>query len=126
MWRVEFSSDRFLPYLPDEHQNVPGVTGYELAHWLSEALAAREVYTSYPQSAEWGWYIEYVDQGLEVIIGCSRQPEAKRPNEWSIFVKPNLSLAEGGVSGVSNEVSAFLAGQIGGLLQQEGFAFQEC
>jgi len=35
MWRMEFFSDRFAPYLPEEAQQNPGAYGFELAHWLS-------------------------------------------------------------------------------------------
>ena len=39
MSRIEFSSTKFLPYLPESCQVNPGVYGFELASWLSLALA---------------------------------------------------------------------------------------
>lgn len=57
MWRIEFSSAEFLPYLPEQAQANPGVYGFELAQWLSRALAERGVVTSYPIGEDWGWLI---------------------------------------------------------------------
>ena len=46
MWRIEFSSDKFMPYLPESAQQNPGAYGFELAHWLSMQLATRGIATN--------------------------------------------------------------------------------
>jgi hypothetical protein len=97
MWRIEFSSAEFLPYLPEDSQGNPGVYGFELAHWLSRALAERGVVTSYPLGEDWGWLIEYIDGDLEVTIGCASIADegegySGKPISWSIFVRPHQSL----------------------------------
>jgi hypothetical protein len=97
MWRIEFSSSEFLPYLPEESQGNPGVYGYELAHWLSRTLAQRGVITSYPLGEDWGWLIEYIEGDLEVTIGCSSMAEegegySGKPVAWSVFVRPRQSV----------------------------------
>ncbi len=97
MWRVEFSSAEFLPYLPEDAQGNPGVYGFELAHWLSRTLAERGITTSYPLGEDWGWFIEYLDGELEVMIGCSSMADegegySGKPIAWSIFVKPHRSV----------------------------------
>lgn len=97
MWRIEFSSAEFLPYLPEESQGNPGVYGFELAHWLSRKLAQRGVITSYPLGEDWGWLIEYIEGDLEVTIGCASMTEQGegydgKPIAWSVFVRPHLSV----------------------------------
>jgi hypothetical protein len=68
---AEFSSAAFAPVLPDECQVNPEVYGAELAFWLCQALAKIGVATSYPQSEDWGWYIEYQnEEGSEFAIHC--------------------------------------------------------
>lgn len=46
---VDFESNLFIPFLPDEAQVNPTVYGAELAFWLSRQLAQRGMPTSYPQ-----------------------------------------------------------------------------
>jgi len=97
MWRIEFSSADFLPYLPEDSQANPGVYGFELAHWLSRALAEGGLVTSYPLGEDWGWFIEYTEGDLETMIGCSSMAGVDegytgKPISWSVFVKPHQSL----------------------------------
>lgn len=97
MWRIEFSSAEFLPYLPEKSQVNPGAYGFELAHWLSCALAKQGVTTSYPISEDWGWLIEYIEDDLEVTIGCGSMADegegyGSKPIGWSVFVKPHQSV----------------------------------
>src|SRR5690606_27273095 len=65
MWRIEFISSEFRPYLPEQCQANPGVYGFELAQWLSMALAEQGLATSYPLGEDWGWFIEYLDDERE-------------------------------------------------------------
>jgi hypothetical protein len=51
-----FVSDQFVPFLPEESQVNPEVYGAELAWWLASELARRNVFTSYPEYEDWGWY----------------------------------------------------------------------
>ena len=68
---AEFSSAEFAPALPEECQVNPEVYGAELAFWLCQALARAGVATSYPQSEDWGWYIEYQNEsGSEFAVHC--------------------------------------------------------
>ena len=99
MWHIEFSSAEFLPYLPEACQANPGVYGFELALWLSRALAERGLVTSYPLGEDWGWFIEYVEGETEIMIGCSsvaEEGEGYRGQAitWGIFVKPQRSLKQ--------------------------------
>lgn len=93
MWEIEFASDAFLPYLPEEAQGNPGVYGFELALWLSQELARRGVVTSYPLAEDWGWLLEANDSGRETMIGCGSISDPgegylKRAIRWRIFVRP--------------------------------------
>lgn len=99
--RIEFTSDQFLPYLPEQAQVNPGAYGFELAHWLSQQLAAQGVVTSYPLSEDWGWFLEYIEGEAEFMIGCGSQASegdgyrvepADRRITWHIFVKQQLSI----------------------------------
>jgi hypothetical protein len=68
---VEFRSTDFVPFLPDDAQVNPGRYGAELAFWLSSALAKCGIVTSYPESEDWGWYIEYsMGEGSEFAVHC--------------------------------------------------------
>lgn len=96
MRRIEFSSADFLPYLPEDSQENPGVYGFELAHWLSRALAERGVVTSYPLGEDWGWLLEYIDGDIEVTIGCSSMADegegyTGKAIPWSVFLRPHRS-----------------------------------
>ena len=82
MSRIEFSSTRFLPYLPESCQVNPGVYGFELATWLSRKLAEAGFPTSYPTNEDWGWYIEYVEDEAAYLIGCgcaAQEGEGREP-----------------------------------------------
>jgi hypothetical protein len=99
MWRIEFSSDKFPPYLPENAQQNPGVYGFELAHWLSIQLAGRQVATGYPVGEDWGWFINYFEDDMEIMIGCGS--ESKRgdgytggPIKWRVFVRQPQSLKQ--------------------------------
>ena len=100
MWRIEFSTDKFLPVLPEQCQTNPGAYGFELALWLAQSLLARGLITSYPQSEDWGWFIEYTDADeTEIQIGCSSMAAdgegyTKEAIGWSVFVKPYRSVRQ--------------------------------
>lgn len=122
MWHIEFSSAEFLPCLPEQCQANPGVYGFELALWLSRALAERGLVTSYPLGEDWGWFIEHLDGETEIMIGCSSVAEEGEgyrgePITWGIFVKPRRSLKqrlqgrspEGPVRRLTEAIEAVLA-----------------
>lgn len=99
MWRIEFFSDRFAPYLPEEAQQNPGAYGYELADWLARQLAMRGLITSYPTGEDWGWFIEYSDGQTEVMIGCNSEASegdgyAGKAIAWRVFVREPKSLRQ--------------------------------
>lgn len=131
MWRIEFTSDRFLPALPEACQANPGAYGFELAWWLARALAARGVPTSYPLGEDWGWLIERSDeQEREFSIGCASIAEegegyAGKPLRWSVFVRPYRSLRQR-IQGVDHgEQVQALARHITAVLQAEGIAVEQ-
>ena len=100
MWRIEFSTDKFLPVLPEECQSNPGAYGFELAYWLAQALYKQGVITSYPVEEDWGWLIEHTDSfDNEYTIGCSSAAAyndgyRNQSVQWSIFIRPYISLRE--------------------------------
>jgi hypothetical protein len=99
MWRIEFSSDKFAPYLPEEAQQNPGAYGFELAHWLSLQLAKRGIMTGYPLGEDWGWFIEYLEGETEVMIGCNSEARegdgyTSKPIAWRVFVRQPRSFVQ--------------------------------
>jgi len=100
MWRIEFSSAKFLPTLPVACQNNPGIYGFELALWLAQALGRRGIATSYPAPEDWGWLIEYeLPAGASFLIGCASLcgPHAGydgEPLDWSIAVEEHRSMKQ--------------------------------
>jgi hypothetical protein len=84
---VEFDSDMFHPYLPDEAQVNPAVYGFELTLWFSQQLAQRGVVTSYPQSEDWGWYLDYLTgDGYEYMWCCANQEGSS--GKWQCSLQP--------------------------------------
>jgi hypothetical protein len=125
MWRIEFTSAEFLPYLPEGSQANPGVYGFELASWLSRALMDRGIITSYPIGEDWGWLVEYMEGELEVTVGCSSMAEdgegySGKPISWSIFVRPHKSLKKFFGRGAEPEVPARLTDAIEAVLVAKG------
>jgi hypothetical protein len=83
---AEFTSDKFVPVLPDESQVNPGVFGAELAFWLCTQLAANGVVTSYPQSEDWGWYLDYsTESGAEFAIHCGNVADDE--HRWLLSIR---------------------------------------
>ena len=84
---IDFESDLFAPYLPDDAQVNPGVFGAELTFWLSRQLALRGVMTSYPAYEDWGWFIEYrTEDGHEYWLRCTNRDEAR--DKWRCHLEP--------------------------------------
>jgi hypothetical protein len=99
MWRIEFSTDKFTPYLPEEAQQNPGAYGFELADWLARSLAQQGLITSYPVGEDWGWFIEYLQGETEVMIGCGSEAKEGdgyngKPISWRVFVRQPKSLKQ--------------------------------
>ena len=83
---VEFRSESFRPFLPDDSQVNPGVYGAELAFWLASRLAAVGVITSYPEQEDWGWYIEYLPaSGSEFAVHCTNDDESG--TRWTLRLR---------------------------------------
>ena len=129
MWRIEFDSAKFLPFLPERSQANPGVYGFELATWLSQALARRGIVTTYPLGEDWGWLLEYFAGELELLIGCSSvcsedDGYKSAPITWSIFVDPRRSLKQK-LKGVSLDgPTETLTVHITALLESEGITWR--
>lgn len=125
--RIEFSSDRFLPYLPESCQVNPGAYGFELALWLSNALMQAGLVTSYPISEDWGWFIEYSEGEAEFMIGCGCAADEGegyqgQPVRWSVFVRPVLSLMQRLRGQTAPAIAAKLTQAIAAVLEAEGMA----
>ncbi len=84
---VEFDSDLFKPFLPEDSQVNPYVYGAELAFWLSKQLAKKGVVTSYPNFEDWGWFIEYITDLEDEYWLCCGNREGKN-NKWRCFLDP--------------------------------------
>ena len=129
MWQIEFSTDKFLPYLPEDSQGNPGVYGFELALWLSQGLMKRNIATAYPLGEDWGWFIEYLRDELELMICCSSQAEDGEgykgtPIQWSIFIRAPGGLFKKTKGPQHDKAIALLADNICAMLQQEGITFE--
>jgi hypothetical protein len=98
IWRIGFSSAKFLPTLPEACQAGPGAYGFELALWLAQGLCRHGVVTGYPNVEEWGWCLECEPaDGLSFMIGCCSECRAGAGYQgaavgWSVFVRERLSL----------------------------------
>lgn len=83
---VEFYSDHFAPFLPEDSQVNPERYGAELAWWLCRKLALEGVYTSYPNFEDWGWFLEYITEGNEYWLCCGNIDGFE--NKWRIILQP--------------------------------------
>jgi hypothetical protein len=83
---VDFTSELFKPFLPDDSQVNPHVYGAELTFWLSMKLAEKEVITTYPNNEDWGWFLEYFVDDNEYMLCCSNSDE--EGVEWRCYLRP--------------------------------------
>lgn len=83
---VDFTSDLFKPFLPEDTQVNPHVYGAELAYWLSQNLAKKNIITTYPNNEDWGWFLEYFIDDNEYMLCCSNSDEEGK--EWRCFLRP--------------------------------------
>lgn len=122
MWHIEFKSDRFQPFLPESSQINGGVYGFELALWLAQELSAEGVFTSYPVSEDWGWFIEYMHEGRSVLIGCNGEAAApgEKPSRWRIYVQAQLSMSQRLRGERADEALEIVRRAIQSLLAREG------
>ncbi len=129
MTRIEFYSDRFLPYLPEACQVNPGAYGFELALWLSKTLMQAGIVTGYPVSEDWGWFIGYAEGDAQFMIGCGCEANEGegylgQPLLWSVFIQQSLSLKQRLYGQTAPTIAAKLAEAVVAVLQAEGIAVQ--
>jgi hypothetical protein len=82
---VDFKSELFTPFLPEDSQVNPHVYGAELAYWLSQNLANKKIITTYPNNEDWGWFLEYFIDDNEYMLCCSNSDEEGK--EWRCFLR---------------------------------------
>jgi hypothetical protein len=94
---IQFSSDQFRPYLPDDRQVGPNTYGYELAVWLARELAAVRIVTSYPEpDSGIGWYLSHKVRGVECSINCRGRYDADADKyQWKIGIFSGYELVPG-------------------------------
>jgi hypothetical protein len=125
MWRIEFSSAKFLPTLPVACQSNPGVYGFELALWLAQSLGRRGIATSYPAPEDWGWLIEYaLPEERSFMIGCAsvcgpHQGYDGQALDWSICVAEHRSMQQRIRNLSSTGELEALSAHIVGILEEE-------
>ena len=125
MTDIEFTSAKFLPYLPEDCQANPGAYGFELALWLSRTLAQAGIVTSYPQEEDWGWFVEYIEGEAEFMIGCASQCDAGegylgQPVAWRVFIEQSLSLKQRLKGQAAPHIASTLVSAIVAALRSEG------
>ena len=83
---AEFTCPAVAPFLPEDSQVNPEVYGAELAFWLARSLAAEGVVTTYPESDDWGWYLEFCTESeSEFAVHCGNVGGSKE--RWAIQVR---------------------------------------
>jgi hypothetical protein len=83
---AEFSSELFRPFLPEESQVNPEVYGAELAYWLARKLSEAGIFTSYPESEDWGWLLGYeTGSGARFMILCRNVDESA--SRWNLAIE---------------------------------------
>ena len=108
VWRIEFSSTKFLPTCRKPASPVPAPTASNWPCGWPRRCAASGIVTSYPNGDDWGWCLDYQPSNeLSFIIGCASQtgPGAGydgEPVSWSVFVRERRGL-ERRIRNVSNQ-----------------------
>ncbi|NRF71376.1 hypothetical protein HLB44_30765 [Aquincola sp. S2] len=97
--QLNFASAKFLPFLPEECQENPGVYGFELALWVAQRLIEAGIASGYPFGEDWGWFVECIDDQAEIRIGCSSVSNegdgyTGEAITWRIFIKQLVSLMQ--------------------------------
>lgn len=106
---AEFTCHAVAPFLPEDSQVNPEVYGAELAFWLSRSLAAEGVVTTYPESEDWGWFLEYfTESGAEFQIRCGNVGGSKE--RWVIRIGRHARKLFGRDKPPWEEVSALVDG----------------
>ena len=83
---VEFYSEAFQPILPEGSQISFERYGAELTWWLCQKLAAEEIYTSYPNFEDWGWFLKYTKDTNEYRLCCGNIDS--KENWWRVILQP--------------------------------------
>lgn len=83
---VEFYSEDFGPFLPEDSQVNPERYGAELTWWLCQKLAQEGIYTSYPNFEDWGWFLEYIKGENEYWLCCGNID--RHENKWRMILQP--------------------------------------
>lgn len=83
---VDFECEIFQPWLPEDMQVNTNVYGAELAYWLCEKLASKKLFCSYPQSEDWGWFLEH-STGEEIFLLCCCNSDIEG-KAWHCFIRP--------------------------------------
>lgn len=84
-----FKSKVFEPILSDEFQVNPETYGAELAWWLCTQLSKTNHKVHYPNSEDWGWYLEYTTEdgsGHEYWLCCSNLIDEE--GLWRVYLAP--------------------------------------
>lgn len=100
---VTFNSEMFKPFLPEDSQVNPECYGAELSWWLSRELARKNIFTSYPNFEDWGWFLEFIIDDCEFLVCCGNISGEK--NKWQIYInrqskgfftrkKPSMEMAK--------------------------------
>ena len=84
--QVEFYSEGFRPFLPEDAQVNPERYGAELTWWLCQKLAVEGIYTSYPNFEDWGWFLKYIKGKNEYRLCCGNIDGQE--NKWRMILQP--------------------------------------
>lgn len=84
--QVNFKSNAFKPFLPEDSQVNPEGYGAELAFWVCKALASKNIFTSYPDYEDWGWYIDFSVDENEYQLCCGNMECSS--TEWQLSLEP--------------------------------------
>ena len=87
---LEFESMMF-PVAPDEDEETnPGISGKELANWLSARLLAAGIRADEPFAEDFGWCVPVECTSHSMHVACASSEDG--PNRWMLY-----AFAEGGL-----------------------------
>jgi hypothetical protein len=90
----------------------------------------RGIPTGYPLGEDWGWFIEYIKDDLELMICCSSQAEDGEgykgaPIRWGVFIRSPGGLFKKKGGPEQARAIAMLSENIAAMLKQEGISVEQ-
>jgi len=84
---VEFRSEKFPTYPPEEEKVNPGLWGKRLAEYLYRELKEEGIETEEIYPEDWGWVVPIHHEPFSLWVGCGHYQAY--PDGYLVFIEPS-------------------------------------